>query len=302
MRNKKNSLYSIGVDIGATKIIFGLLKENKLIKKEKISTPSNRRDFLDKLKKNIIKIQNSKKIKGIGIGVPGILTPKKDKIVNAINLPFLNEFPLLKVLEKEFKTKILIENDGNCFTLAEALLGAGKEGKIIFGITVGSGVGGGLVRKIKMNKENKIEIYQGGFGGGMEVGHLTIKFDGEKCKCKNRGCLELYCSTHFFKKRKSPPEILLKKATQSNNKALKLFKEYGRYLGIGLVNVINLIEPDIIVIGGGISNAWRYFLPEAQKIIEEILLSSFAKRHIKIKISQLKEKAGVIGAGLLVNI
>jgi len=283
----------IGVDIGATKIIFGLLKNRKVIKNKKIPTPKTKKIIIKELKENLrdLKKSSSLKIDRIGIGVPGILDIKKGLILKCPNLRYLDNLPLVKILEKELKIKTSIENDTNCFTLAEALLGAGKNKNIVFGITLGSGIGGGLIIKSK--------IYRGAFRTAGEIGHQTIKFDGQKCSCGNLGCFEYYCSAKFFKRKDCSSKELAKKAKRNNKEALKLFKEYGKYLGIGLSNIINLIEPEIIVIGGGISKSWPYFLAETKKEIKKRIISPVSKKYTKVEISKLGDLAGSIGAGLI---
>lgn len=282
---------TIGIDIGATKTLFCLLGEKGVLKKEKIQTPTNKKKLIEDLKKNIKNLSPSKT--KIGIAVPGILDYKNGVILKCPNLKYLNNLNL----KKELKANITIENDANCFTLAEAILGAGKNNNIVFGITLGSGIGGGLIIKNK----NKIKIYRGAFGGAGEAGHLTIKFDGEKCSCGNLGCFESYCSAKFFKRKEYSSKELVEKAKRVDKKALKIFKEYGRYLGIGLSNVINLIEPEVIIIGGGISKSWPYFLAETKREIKNRTFSPISKKYIKVKISELGELAGVIGAGLIVT-
>jgi len=304
----------IGVDIGATKIIFGLLKNQKIIKKKKILTPKTKKNLIKKLKENLrdLKDFSGLKIDRIGIGVPGILDIKKGLILKCPNLRYLDNLPLVKILEKELKIKTSIENDANCFTLAEALLGAGKNENIVFGITLGSGIGGGLIIKSKIypvrgcktkeESQNPLTsngVYRGAFGTAGEIGHQTIKFDGQKCSCGNLGCFECYCSAKFFKRKGYSVKELAERAKRDDRNALKIFKEYGKYLGIGLSNVINLIDPDIIVIGGGISKTWPYFLVETKKEIKKRIISLVSKKYIKIEISKLGDLAGVTGAGLI---
>jgi glucokinase len=273
--------HSIGIDIGATKIIFVLLKGKKVLKKKKIPTPKNRKDLIKALKETLRDFPKTKKI---GLAIAGVLDIKKGLILESPNLKYLNNFPL---------TKLLIENDANCFTLAEALLGRGKNKKIVLGITLGSGLGGGLVIDKK--------IYHGAFNTAIEPGHQTIKFDGEKCSCRNQGCFELYASAKFFRRKGHSAQELAKKAKSKDKKALKLFQEYGKYLGIGLSNIINLLEPEVIIIGGGISKAWPYFLSETKKEIKKRTISPLSRKNTKIEISKLGEEAGAIGAGLLAH-
>ena len=279
---------AIGIDIGATKIMFAQLKNQEVIKKRKISTPKNRKDLIKALKYNL---KDFPKLKKIGLAVAGVLDIKKGLVLESPNLKYLNNFSLVKILEKEVKAKFTIENDANCFALAEAFLGAGKNKNIVLGITLGSGLGGGLV----INKK----IYKGAFSTAIEPGYQTIKFDGPKYSCKNFGCWEDYCSNKFFQRQGYSAQELSEKAKSKDKKALKIFREYGKYLAIGLSNIINLIEPDIIVIGGGISKAWPYFLPETKKEVKERIISPFSKKYLKIKISKLGETAGAIGASLI---
>lgn len=274
---------SIGIDIGATKIMFGLMKNQKLIKKRKIKTPKTKAKLVQEIKKNLKAFLNPG-IKKIGLGIPGILDYKKKKILICPNLKYLNNFNLAKLLEKEFKIKVIIENDANCFTLAEALLGAGKNKNVVLGITLGSGLGAGLV----INKK----IYHGSLEEDEEIGHQTIDPNGYKCSCGKKGCLECYASAKFFKRKGFSSRALLEKARQKNKKALKIFREFGEHLGMGLKDPTNIIKPEIIVVGGGISKAWPYFLKEMEKEL---------KKQTKIEISKLGETAGAIGAALITH-
>ncbi|OGZ18297.1 MAG: hypothetical protein A2V72_00830 [Candidatus Nealsonbacteria bacterium RBG_13_37_56] len=279
---------TIGIDIGATKISFVLLENQKAIKERKIATPKTKTKFIQEIKDNL---KDFPKINKIGLAMAGALDIKKGIVLKSPNLKYLNNFPLVKVLEKELKAEIMIENDANCFTLAEAVLGAGKNKNIVFGITLGSGLGGGLA----INKK----IYHGAFNTGVEPGHQIINFNGSKCGCGNIGCWEEYCSAKFFKRKGYSAQELTEKAKQKDKKALAVFQEYGKYLAIGLINIIDLVEPEIIVIGGGISQAWPYFLKETKKEIKKRVFSPLAKKYTKIEISKLGEFSGAIGAGLL---
>lgn len=184
-------MYKIGIDIGATNTKFVLISKSKIIKKEKISTPKNKEKLIKILEQNIENLISGiplSRIRGIGIGVPGPLNKKRDFILNPPNLKCLSNCPLSKIIKKDLKIKTIMENDVSCFTLAEAKMGAGKGAEIVAGITLGTGVGGGLAIKNK--------IYQGAFGSASEFGHMTIKFNG-----KNFSSLEDYCSEKFFKEK-----------------------------------------------------------------------------------------------------
>jgi len=313
--------YLIGIDIGATNTKFVLLKGFYPVKKEKIPTPKNKEKLRKVLKENVNNLISNipqSEIKGIGIGVPGPLNKERDFILNPPNLKCLSNYPLAKIIEKDLKIKTIMENDVNCFTLAEAMLGSGKGAEIVAGITLGTGVGGGIIRKLKVKNEKlKVEIIKGAFGSAGEFGFMTINFDGE-----NSGSLEDYCSEKFFKRKKIYPvrnikgkekksreqisnefnsKELEEKAKKGNKRALKIFQEYGKNLGIGISNIINTLDPEVIVIGGGISKANKIFLKETKKEIQKKVLSPLSKKSVKIKISKLKDFSGAIGAALLVK-
>ena len=298
------NFFAIGIDIGGSNIKFVLLQiksgiKIKILEKKRISTLKKKSEIIEVLKreiKNFIKQitpgVGKKEIEGIGIAVASPLNKKGDLILDPPNLPCLKNCRLAKILKKDFKNiPIFLENDVNCFTLAEALIGAGKKAEIIFGITLGSGIGGGIVVNGK--------IYRGAFGGAGEVGHTIIKFDGPKCNCGNFGCLEEYCSIRFFEREKTIPRLLERRIKKGDKRALKIFKEYGRNLGIGLSNVINLLDPEIIVIGGGISKAHKFFLAETKKEIQKRVISPLSKKCVKIRITKFGDFSGAVGAALL---
>ena len=259
---------TIGIDIGATKINFVLLRNQRVLKTKKISTPKHKKDLIKLLKENILKFSraSTREIKGVGIGMAGPLNKKRDLILKPPNLKCLRNTRLAEIIQRKVKIKTVMENDGNCFTLGEALTGAGKAASIVFGVTLGTGVGGGIV----VNKK----IYRGAFGSAGEVGHITINFKGPRCDCGNYGCLEAYCSKRI------------------NN-------EYGKKLGIGLANVINLLDPEVIVLGGGIANNYNLFIRETKKEIKKRVISPISKKNVKIKKAQLGDLSGAIGAALL---
>ena len=195
-------------------------------------------------------------------------------------------------LEKKIPLPVWVENDASCFALAESLIGAGKNYSVVLGITLGTGLGGGLVINQKIFK---------GKGGASELGHTILDFHGPKCECGNAGCLEQFvgkkglarlAKQHHFATKEGA--ALYRLAQDGNKKALRIWQVLGSFLGIGLVNAINVYDPEIIVLGGGISQAGKFF----KKAMEsEIKRRSFLKPGL-IKVSQLK-KGGVIGAALL---
>lgn len=268
--------YIIGVDIGATKINTVLInRQGRLIKKLKLKTKERREEIIEQILESIEKI-SGKNVIGIGIGVPGILDKKRKKIIKLPNLQEWENISLKKIVEKKFNKKVLLENDANCMALGESMFGHGKNVKNLVCITIGTGIGGGIIINNK--------IYSGRSSAG-EFGHITIDSNGYKCKCGARGCLEEYISTRGI-------ERIVK---SGNKKPKKFYETAGTYLGIGLATIIKVLDPDLILIGGGISNAGDFLLNPA---VKEMKKRTFFKT-CSVKVVKLKDNAGAIGAACL---
>mgnify|MGYP001283283796 FL=1 len=280
----------IGVDLGGTNIKTALINlDGKIIKRYETKTRVNKgsviliNNIIDSIEK--VKIKN---IAGIGIGSPGPLNYKTGTILKPVNLPFRN-VPLRKIIQNKFETKVFLDNDANCFTLGEAVFGSGRKYEDVVGITLGTGIGGGIV----INKK----IYHGR-NNAAELGHTTINYDGPKSRCKNHGCIETHVGargiTRIFDK-KSEPHSIQKLALKGNKKAIETYKKMGYYLGIGLANIIYALDPDVMVIGGKISNSWKLF----SKSMNQTIKKRYFSKPCPIVKSKLKD-AGVLGAGALV--
>jgi len=280
----------MGIDLGGTNIKTALISLNgKIIKKYETSTEAKKgtKAVINNIISSIKRIQKGK-IVGIGIGSPGPLNYKTGVITNPVNLPFKN-FPLKNIIEKKLKLKTFLDNDANCFALAEAMFGSGKYYENVVGITLGTGLGGGII----INKK----IYHGRHNAA-ELGHMTINYDGPKSRCGNNGCIETHVAargiTRIYDK-KSVPYLIQKLAFKGNKKAIKTYEKMGYYLGIGLTNIIYALDPDIIVVGGKISNSWKFFNKSMNKAIKE----RYFTKPCRIVKSNLKE-AGILGAAALV--
>jgi len=279
----------IGVDLGGTNIKTALVTLNgNIIKKYETSTETRKgaKTVINNIISAIKKIKLGK-ILGIGIGSPGPLNYKKGIITNPVNLPFINT-PLRRIIQNKFKIKTCLDNDANCFALAEAVFGQGKKYENVVGITLGTGIGGGFV----INKK----IYHGR-NNAAELGHMTIKYDGPKSKCGNIGCVETHVAARGIKAiyGGSDPYSIYELALKNNNKAIKTYEKMGYYLGIGLTNFIYALDPDVIIIGGKISNSWKFFSKSMNKIVKERYFS----KSPKIVKTKLKD-AGILGAAALV--
>lgn len=308
----------IGIDIGGTNL-RGAVVDSKGNIQKRYSISSEANIGIDNLIDNLIhlisNLRSDYKIAGIGIGIPGILDSKNGILTQAPNINVANNYPIRKVLSKRIKPKvpIFIENDANCAAFGEFKFGAGKGLNSLIMLTLGTGVGGGII----LNKE----IWNGAYGMGGEIGHIKIYPGGIKCNCGHRGCLESYSSQagiyNMVKKGRKEnrinktlsdliksthkdklPELIFRQAKNGSKFSVKLWEEFGTALGIGISSITNLLNPEIVVIGGGITGAWQFFIPSLKKTVKENTLSGPYKK-LKISRSKLKDDAGILGAANL---
>lgn len=313
-------MYNIGVDLGGTNIAAAIVAEDgNIIKKASIPTLNHREDKeilkdMAELCLRLVKEANipEDKIHSIGIGSPGIVDSSIGEIVYANNLNFKNS-PVAKIVQQYINKPVYLENDANAAAYGEYESGAGTVYKDLVAITLGTGVGGGIILDGK--------IVSGSFHAGAELGHIVMVVDGELCTCGRRGCWESYSSaTGLIREAKKAainnPESILN-ALVSNNldkmnakiafdaawagdeAAKAVINQYIKYLAIGLVNVINIVQPEVIVLGGGISAQKEKLLkPLRERIIKEIYGGEEAFKTI-IKVAELGNEAGIIGASML---
>ena len=316
-------MYYIGIDLGGTNIAIGIVDENgNIIKKGSVSTNAKRqadeiiKDMANLAKKLCDECKISvNDIEYAGIATPGTADTDKGVVVYSNNLPFL-QYPLADKL-KEFLgvKKVLIENDANAAAKGEVAAGASKGYKNSVMITLGTGLGGGIII------DNK--VYSGfNFSGG-ELGHTVIEYDGRPCSCGRKGCWEAYSSaTGLIKmtveKMKQCPDSLMwelcegkiekaggRTAFDAMRKGDRAAKEvvdmYISYLAAGCVNMINIFQPEVFVIGGGVCNEKEYLTKPLQEIIDKEQYSRNNPEHLKTKITiaKLGNDAGIIGAAML---
>jgi glucokinase len=241
------------------------------------------------------------------IMAPGAVDSDKAVVLQAPNLPSLVNFPLKVELEKLLGLRVVLENDANAAAVGEMWLGAARGCRDVMSVTLGTGVGGGVI----LNGE----LWRGSHGSAGEIGHTTVDpFSGLKCKCGNTGCLELFASATAIvrmtreKLSQFPDSVLqdegltAKQVYEAGQKgdelALAVFKRCGVYLGIGLANLINLIDPEIIVIAGGVVNGWDLFAAEMYRQVEERAFRTTAQQ-VKIARAECGDNAGLLGAAKL---
>jgi len=286
----------IGIDLGGTKI-EGILLDDKLNVIERKRIPTQQEKGYKSIVNSIAFLVNELKTKArdnvtIGLCTPGAISKKTGLIKNS-NTQCLIDMPLQEDLNQILKQEISIENDANCFAIAEAILGAGKNYDVVFGVIMGTGVGGGIVFNKKIHKGR---TYIAG-----EWGHHTLRINGNKCYCGKLGCVETYISGPALEKRwtelTGKTESLQSIVQNLDNKEGQQWKnEFLENFGIGLANVIDILDPDVIVLGGGVSNI-SFLYDEGRDSVYDKVFSDLIETPI-LK-NQLGDSAGVFGASLL---
>lgn len=312
--------YAIGVDIGGTKISISLgtssgriLIQREIPTQKGLKVKQSLRDIIHAIHEIIRSSGVSpKNILGIGVGIPGAVNTNKGIVPRSPNLPGWANMPLRKILTRAVKLPVLMANDANAAGLGESLFGAGRNVHNLIYITVSTGVGGGIIVKS--------QLYEGsGFVAG-EIGHMSIVPEGNRCACGKRGCLEAYASgtaiaryvskhitrnnTAIWKFLPANKKISARQvgiaARQGDKLAIESYRMAAYYLGIGIANLLNILNPGKVVIGGGV-------LKSAPKIFWQSMIRSTqqhawpeAFRTVKIVRSQLRGQVGDLGALALV--
>ena len=287
-------LYKLGVDLGGTKIESILLDEHlTVLEQKRIKTPQT--DYTEIIQSiSSLVLELSKDITDFSLGVctPGSISKQTGLIKNS-NTQCLIGKPFKEDLEKNLGKKISMENDANCFTMAESQMGAAKEFGLVFGVIMGTGVGGGIVIDGK--------LHSGRTNIGGEWGHHTLHRNGNPCYCGKLGCVETYISGPSLEKQwmeltgksQTLPEIL----SNSNHNMSKRWKyEFLENFGYGLANVIDILDPDVIVLGGGLSNIDFLYTDGKESVYEKVFSDLVETPIIKNK---LGDSSGVYGAAFL---
>jgi glucokinase len=310
----------VGIDLGGTNFRLALVSlQGKILSRWERATASmpDQATMLSTLAADLAKAGEEARsqgweVKGVGIGVPGQIRPQEGLVVFSPNVPALNECPLVPLLAPQVNWPLFLENDADLFALGEHWLGAGVGHQHMLGITLGTGVGGGLI----LNGE----VWVGTQGTAGEIGHMTVDPEGRKCHCGNRGCLETLASgfwTVTWVKEQlaqgasswlrelyeaDPDAIegqtLVVAAQQADPLARKAFDRVGRSLGQVIASVVHLLGISRVVIGGRFARAWEVF----QSSLEEELhrrLTLFPPEAVSVCPAQLGDDAGLVGAARL---
>jgi len=290
----------LGIDWGGTYIKAGLVDSQGRIVKKKVYSSNQLRQkqgFIRNLK-TLLKEFSSFTIKGVGIGVPGIVDVEKGFIYYLPNIPGWEKYPLQSVLKKSLGLPVYIDNDANAFALAEARLGAAKGKRRAIFLTLGTGLGGAIISDGKLLE---------GKTSATELGHVPINLKGKLCGCGGRGCIETYVGNRYLlsryarlkKNKHKVKEVkqLFQRGLAGEKEALIVWKEFSHNLGKFLAGMINVFNPQVIVFGGGVSGAFKLFKP---LVTREIKKQVMWPQNLGVKLVRAKlSNSGIIGAALL---
>ena len=272
----------IGVDLGGTKIGAGrvvgdTIEEYSTVPHNKKMLTNDAQGVINVVIDTIARLFNNK-IKGIGVGVPSVVDRKNGIIYDVVNIPSWKEVPLKSILEKKFKVPAFIDNDANCFALGERLYGKGKKYENFVGITIGTGIGGGIINKGRLLEDSNC--------GSGEFGEVLYK--------DKR--YEDYCSGMFFKDKYNIDGVKLYEKAKSGDKAARdIFKEFGFHLGNAIKTIMFAVDPEAIIIGGSIVASKKYYEEAMWEQLNTFTFTRSVKR-IKIEFSKTTKHAPVLGA------
>lgn len=294
-----SKLHRIGIDLGGTKIeIIVLDDDNREIYRKRIATEQVKGypailAKIDKLYRESLKAIDHRP-HTLGMGIPGTISYKTNLVKNA-NTQCLNGKTLKNDIEAKLGHRVEIQNDANCFTLAEALLGAGIGKRIVFGVIMGTGCGGGIAIDGK--------VHSGIQGIAGEWGHMQIDPMGPECYCGKRGCVETYISggglQRIYHDRFGESKIVQEIVAgfrSGEPKTSTVFAEFLEHFGIALSNVIDILDPDIVILGGGLSNIEELYTLGREEVRKKIFSDGLETPIVRNK---LGDSAGVFGAAMI---
>ncbi len=318
MRKPKNLI--LGVDIGGTKVAAGLVNaKGEVLFTERTRMVARKsaeegfqvvRDAIDE----VLRHHRAKEVRAIGLSAPGWVDSKRGVLLSATNLPCFRDFPLVREIEKRYRLPACLGNDANVAALAEAVWGAGAGYGNIFYVSLGTGIGTGMVM------DNR--IYHGRTGAAGEGGHMTINFQGSLCRCGKRGCIEMYASGTAIARRARErlserdatesrmltvadgnieavtAETVSKAAAAGDKLATEILEEAADHLAVWLGNIIDLLEPDIIVVGGGLA---RSLMPSLGRIRSNLETWAINPRQQEVPIVEAHygSQSALVGAAAL---
>jgi glucokinase len=304
---------AIGVDIGGTKVAAGLVdQEGRVLARARRLTPSRDPAAVeDTIVEVVSELRTGHEVVAVGIGAAGFVDAERSRVLFAPHLAWRNE-PLRDAVGSALALPVVVENDANAAAWAEWRFGAGREETRLVCVTLGTGIGGGIVTDGR--------VQRGRYGMAGEFGHMVVVPDGHRCECGNRGCLEQYASGNVLGRearelaRAGSPvtvplmervggdvdalvgPLITEAARDGDPCAIELFEEVGRWLGIGLANLAAALDPGMFVIGGGVSDAGELLLRPARESFRRTLTGRGFRPEPRIVTAALGPEAGLVGA------
>ncbi|HUQ92552.1 MAG TPA: ROK family protein [Bryobacteraceae bacterium] len=296
--------YAIGVDLGGTNLKAAAISSTGgMLGRSNATTdltqgPERVVEDIVSCIKSIRDRFEGQRLAGVGIGVPGFIRIAEGFIVGSHNLPPLNNYPIRDRIEEQLGTPVILENDANAAALGEKWMGAGKDVDDLVLLTLGTGIGGGIISNGR--------VLHGFIGMAGELGHLTVVPNGNPCGCGNKGCLEKHASATAIESmanllalgEKVSAKEVFDLAVQGEERAVRIFQSVGQSLGIALAMLINTFNYPLYLMSGGVLPAWDFFYPA---LIEEVQWRSFTYRNTNTRIEKavLGYDAGLYGAAYL---
>ncbi|MFZ0159677.1 MAG: ROK family glucokinase [Kineosporiaceae bacterium] len=310
---------TVGVDIGGTKVAAGVVDpQGKVLARARRLTPSrDPRAVESTIEEVVAELRAAHDIGAVGIGAAGFVDAERSRVLFAPHLAWRNE-PLRDAVAAAVQLPVVVENDANAAAWAEWRFGAGRGETRLVCVTLGTGIGGGIV--------SDGQVQRGKHGMAGEFGHMVVVPDGQRCECGNRGCLEQYASGNVLGRearelaRASSPvtvpllqrvggdvdalvgPVITEAARDGDPLAIELFEEVGRWLGIGLGNLAAALDPGMFVIGGGVSDAGELLLRPARDSFRRILTGRGFRPEPRIVKAALGPEAGLVGAADLARV
>jgi len=283
----------IGVDVGGTKILAGVVDRNGAVERHRETpTPTGSQEEVLQALYSAVEELSDDGIAAVAFGIPSRIDRERGRVEGSVNIP-LGEVDLRRRMEDRFKVPVGLENDANAAALAEFTAGAGRGTSTMVMLTLGTGCGGGIVFEGKL------------FRGWSEVGHMVIEVDGLPCPCGGRGHLEAYVTGNVatvLAQEAFGPGVdahrLVRLANEGNDRAQEVLAGIGHRLGAGIASLVNLFDPQVVVIGGGFSAAGEFLLEPAREVVRRDALVP-ARENVRIVRAGLGTSAGMIGAGLV---
>ncbi len=304
---------TIGVDIGGTKVAAGLVDEQgTVLARTRRPTPSaSPSDVEDVVAECVRELSDGHEVEAVGIGAAGFIDAERSRVLVAPNLAWKDE-PLRDAVQRRTGLPVVVENDANAAAWGEHRFGAGRGEDHLVVVTVGTGIGGGIVLDGK--------LYRGRYGIGAEFGHMQVVEGGRRCGCGQHGCWEQYCSgrallheareiadvqrgygARLLELGNGRPEGIeavevTAAAREGDPAALDCFREVGTWLGSGLADLAAVLDPGAFVVGGGVSDAGELLLAPAREVFAARLTGTGSRPHPEIRLAALGNEAGLIGA------